>query len=136
MSKSKNMRAPIKIITTLKHLWVLLQRIEYFFSLPSPLGNLKVIILSLTHFLQQGLNADQTVAWVTTMPRQSPAQLVEGVSLFPPACPWLSSSVPSSPMQTPSLRSVCTRFSAKASLLCNKCSYAFQPLPHIYKYIQ
>lgn len=109
--------------------------IEYFFAIPSPQGNIKVIIPSHDQFLQQDLNADQTVAWVTSMPRQTPAQLVELVSLLPPACPCVSSPVPNSPVQTPSFRPVCTSFSAKTSLLCKKCPYAFQPSSFIYIYI-
>lgn len=80
--------------TTFKHLQVL-QRIEYLSALPSPQGNLKCYYITLLHVrsLQWCLNDHQTVAWVTIMLRPSPAQLVDTVSLPPPACIRVSSLV-------------------------------------------
>lgn len=81
-----SMRAPVNT-AAFKHLQVL-QRIEHLSALPSPQGKLKCyyLILLHAHSLQWCLNDHQTVAWVNTMLRPLSAQLVDIVSLPPPAC--------------------------------------------------
>lgn len=87
-----SMTAPVNT-TTFKHLKVL-QWIEYLSALPSPQGNLKYYyIILLANSLQWCLNDHQTVAWITIMLRGLPAQLVDIVSLPPPACICVSSLV-------------------------------------------
>jgi len=119
------MKAPVNT-TTFKDLQVL-KRIEYLSALPSPQGILKCYYLQ-AHSLQRCLNDHQAVAWVTITFRLLPAQLLDAVSLPPPACIRVSSLVLTA-QRRDHLSGLSARFSAKASLPCNKGSYAFQKKP-------